>query len=62
MNKNTSSESVPSIVNENSTSKLIPANLIYQSYRKGKGIVAHTPLTKSSYLSKKYNAKIYLKR
>jgi threonine dehydratase len=49
-------------MNGHISSKLIPANIIYQSYRKNKGIVAHTPLTKSQYLSKKYNAKIYLKR
>lgn len=49
-------------ISEETESKLIPANLIYQSYRKSKNIVRHTPLTKSQYLSKKYNAKVYLKR
>ena len=43
-------------------SKLVPATMIYQSYRKNKEIVAHTKLQKSPYLSKKYNANIFLKR
>lgn len=50
------------LINGIHETKLIPASAIYQSYRKNKGIVKHTPLTKSQYLSKKYNAKIYLKR
>lgn len=43
-------------------SKLIPANKIYQSYRKNKQIVPATKLQKSPFLSKKYNANVYLKR
>lgn len=43
-------------------SKLVPANKIYQSYRKSKDIVTHTPLQKSAFLSKKYQANIFLKR
>lgn len=46
----------------NSGSKLVPANKIYQSYRKNKEIVAHTQLQRSSYLSEKYHANVYLKR
>jgi hypothetical protein len=43
-------------------SKLVPAPMIYQSYRKNKEIVAHTKLQKSPYLSTRYNANVYLKR
>jgi threonine dehydratase len=43
-------------------SKLIPANKIYQSYRKNKAIVAHTKLQRSTYLSEKYKANVFLKR
>jgi threonine dehydratase len=43
-------------------SKLIPANKIYQSYRKSKEIVAHTKLQRSAYLSEKYQANVFLKR
>ena len=46
----------------NPETKIVPANKIYQSYRKNKNFVTHTPLTKSSFLSKKYQANVYLKR
>jgi threonine dehydratase len=49
-------------MSENTASKLIPANKIYQSYRKNREIVAHTPLQRSPYLSTKYSANIFLKR
>lgn len=45
-----------------SESKLVPATRIYQSYRINKGIVMHTKLQKSAYLSAKYKANVYLKR
>lgn len=43
-------------------SKLIPATKIYQSYRRNKDVVTHTPLQKSAFLSQKYQANVYLKR
>lgn len=46
----------------NGESKLVPATRIYQSYRKNKEIVEHTPLQRSPYLSAKYEANVFLKR
>lgn len=49
-------------MSNNSESEVIPVSKIYQSYKKNKHIVTHTPLSKSNYLSEKYKAKVYLKR
>jgi threonine dehydratase len=41
---------------------LIPVSKIFQSYKKNKSIVTHTPLQRSTFLSNRYNANIFLKR
>jgi threonine dehydratase len=48
--------------NQEISSKLVPANKIYQSYRLSKSIVTHTKLQRSTFLSNKYEANVYLKR
>ena len=51
-----------SFKNECEESALIPVSKIYQSYKKNKTLVKRTPMMKSSYLSERYEAQIYLKR
>lgn len=41
---------------------LIPVSKIFQSYKRNKTIVKHTPMHKSVYLSEKYKAQVYIKR
>lgn len=45
-----------------STSKVIPVSKIFQSYKKNKSIVNHTPMIRSNYLSQKYSANVWVKR